>query len=73
MLKGWDGIMLASSESSNIPEGASAWEIGCRKDYKAKADYSKRTDNPLGIEPEEITYVAVNVVCHPAGSNYFPA
>ena len=42
-----------------VPEGKSVWEISVRKDVvqKADEDYQKRTENPLGLDPAEMTFV----------------
>ena len=59
--RGWDGILNAKSETEFIPSGESAWEISARKNFKCKAetDFNKRTENPLGINISEATYICV--------------
>jgi hypothetical protein len=58
---GWDGILFAESANLYIPDGCSVWELGVNSKVKAKADedYRKRTQAPLGLKPQETTYVFV--------------
>lgn len=60
-LGGWDGILNTSEATEHIPDGLSLWEFGTNKDVKGKADddYDKRTSNPLGFNPSEVTYIFV--------------
>jgi addiction module HigA family antidote len=60
-LPGWDGIVDASQGNALVPDGLSAWELGTNRDVKRKADadYAKRTEDPLGIDPSETTFVFV--------------
>lgn len=57
---GWDGLLEAPRAEAVFPTGASAWEIGSQRERireKADADYQKRSQNPLGIDPATTTYV----------------
>jgi hypothetical protein len=58
---GWDGIVKTSVGNDKVPAGVSAWEMGVNKDPKGKADedYSKRTNNPLGTNISQCTFVFV--------------
>ncbi|GAB3742234.1 hypothetical protein [Spirosoma lituiforme] len=61
LVGGWDGILVVSEETDYLPLGTSLWEFGANSDPKGKADddYQKRTDNPLGFDPAESTFVFV--------------
>lgn len=58
---GYDGIVEAQRGSPFVPEGKSVWELGTGDDVarKANEDYAKRTADPLGVVPEETTFVFV--------------
>ncbi len=58
---GWDAILEVGQGNSWVPEGVSGWEFSCDKNINKVADenYEKRTDNPLGIDPQTSTYVFV--------------
>lgn len=60
-LAGWDGRVLTDEASPFVPAGFSVWELGTNEDVRAKAnaDYGKRTQNPLGVEPLQATFVFV--------------
>ena len=60
-LGGWDGLVIATDGRPWVPEGHSGWEISCNKDPRAKAtsDYDKRTEDPLGVEVTNTTFVFV--------------
>ena len=61
LIGGWDGILEMAEETEYLPLGVSLWEFGANKDTKGKADsdYEKRTDNPLGYNPKDSTYIFV--------------
>ena len=58
---GYDGIVEASKATPFVPEGHSVWELGTGEDPASKAtdDYKNRTDNPLGEDPSQTTFVFV--------------
>ncbi len=58
---GWDGHLRSSSGSRFFPAGESVWEIGtgANPGKKAEDDYTKRTKNPLGIDPQSTTFIFV--------------
>jgi len=60
-LKGWDGIVEVKAGNPFVPSGLSVWEFGTNKDYKKKAneDYKKRSEDPLGIDKTNATFVIV--------------
>lgn len=60
-LTGFDGFVEAGRASSFVPEGKSVWEMGVSGDPadKAQRDYRSRTDDPLGLDPAEHTFVFV--------------
>jgi hypothetical protein len=59
---GWDGTTNAATGSEYVPAGTTGWEIGTqREDIAGKAtdDYNKRTQDPLGLNPAESTFIFV--------------
>lgn len=60
-LTGWDGVLVSNELIYNIPSGISLWECGVNIDPKDKAnkDYAKRTDDSLGYDKTESTFVFV--------------
>jgi hypothetical protein len=58
-LAGYDGKVLADEASPFVPAGFSVWELGTGQDPRTKAneDYDKRTLNPLGFDPRQVTFV----------------
>jgi hypothetical protein len=57
---GWDGIVNCEEKTGYVPEGNSLWEIGTNGDEtKANIDYKKRTEDSLGYEKSEATYIFV--------------
>ena len=62
-LGGYDGQVRAGQGNAFVPSGYSVWEFGTSRGIKAKAnsDYNKRTNNPLGINQSETTFVFVTL------------
>ena len=60
-LRGWDGIVSCEDCIDLVPAGISLWECGASEDVKGKidSDYKKRTENSLGYEKSEATFVFV--------------
>lgn len=58
---GFDGIIEAGKGNAFVPTGLSVWEMGVNQDPKGKAegDYTKRTEDPLGVDPLQTTFVFV--------------
>lgn len=58
---GYDGKLGASISHSFVPDGDSVWEIKTSKDYEGEAnkDFTKRSENPKGIDKSTTTYVFV--------------
>jgi len=58
-LAGWDGKVLADETSPFVPASFSTWELGTNQDPRAKAndDYTKRTNNPLGVDRQQTTFL----------------
>jgi len=58
---GFDGIVEAGKGNVFVPIGLSVWEMGVNQDPKGKAenDYTKRTEDPLGVDPSQTTFVFV--------------
>ncbi len=58
---GWDGIVSCKEERAYVPLGISSWELGTAANCKEKADsdYEKRKNNPLGVDPQNATFVFV--------------
>jgi len=61
LIGGWDGILESEEENEYIYKGISVWEFSSNKDKKGKAnsDYNKRTEDPLGIDSQNATYIFV--------------
>jgi hypothetical protein len=60
-LPGWDG-RFESKGGPFIPDGKVVFEMSCGSDPEAKADenYKKRTEEPLGVNLEETTFIFVS-------------
>jgi len=60
-LAGWDGKVLADNAYPFVPAGFTAWELGTGQDPRAKAndDYTKRTEDPVGVDPTQATFIFV--------------
>ena len=58
---GWDGIIEVESGNAYVPDGFSVWELGTGRQVKSKADgdYSKRTADPLGLNPAKAIFIFV--------------
>lgn len=58
---GWDGILKTETGNEYVPSGISLWELGCGNEYKTKAnnDYKKRSEDSLGYNKSECTFVFV--------------
>jgi hypothetical protein len=58
---GYDGILEAAKGNTFVPVGLSVWEMGVNQDPKGKAesDYTKRTEDPLEVDPSQATFVFV--------------
>ena len=65
ILAGWDGVIENGSSHRFIPSGQSRWEIGCSKDFKAKAtqDYDKRTGKIDEVIASKASFVFVTPFC----------
>ena len=60
-LSGWDGVLASEDAVYTIGAGLSLWEGGVNKNPRRKAeeDYVKRSQDPLGYEPQTAAYVFV--------------
>src|ERR1700738_4660541 len=60
-LPGYDGVVDSPFETFFVPEGHSVWELGTGQDPgdKASRDYKWRTDDPLGEDRANTTFVFV--------------
>jgi transcriptional regulator with XRE-family HTH domain len=59
---GWDGQCITDIGATYVPTGNSAWEIGTQRtriSKKADDDLEKRTEDPLGHDPSQTTFVFV--------------
>jgi hypothetical protein len=58
---GYDGIVEAGRNCPFVPIGLSVWEMGVNQDPKGKAedDYTKRTKDPLDVDPSQATFVFI--------------
>lgn len=60
-LSGYDGLAEAGRSTPFVPDGDSVWEMGVGRDpqTKAQSDYRSRTDDPLGVDRANTTFVFV--------------
>lgn len=60
-LPGFDGVVSCKDDIDLIPSGISVWECGSDKNIKGKidGDFSKRVNNPLGVEKNNSTFIFV--------------
>ncbi|MEU7474380.1 hypothetical protein AB0A63_00235 [Lentzea sp. NPDC042327] len=60
---GFDGVVVAGSRTTFVPEGMSVWELSVEQaaQTKAESDYSKRLAGPDGEDPSDITYIQVGL------------
>lgn len=60
-LSGWDGIVSCREMIDIVPEGDSLWEFGSDAEIQRKAnrEFKKRTENPVGHNQSESTFVFV--------------
>jgi hypothetical protein len=60
-IPGYDGIVVALRGTPFVPAGRSVWELGTDADPSRKAtdDYKERTDNPIGEDQPNTTFVFV--------------
>jgi transcriptional regulator with XRE-family HTH domain len=61
-LSGWDGISTVAAGNEYVPAGTTGWEIGTQRNgLKSKADeeYERRTDNSLGLDRANSTFMFV--------------
>ena len=58
---GWDGQLDVRDGNAWVPQGSSAWEMGCapRPIEKANSDYEKRTANPGAVETNKTEFVFI--------------
>ncbi len=59
---GWDGSCETTISSSFVPAGFSVWELGAQRqriERKAEDDYTKRSADPLGVDPINTCYIFV--------------
>ena len=58
---GWDGILENGEATEYLPEGLSLWEMGAGQNPKQKADedYQKRSEDALGRNPNDSTFIFV--------------
>ena len=60
-MSGWDGLLESPSGNSWVPSGISSWEFSCEKKITSKANrvYMGRTEDSLGLDKVETTFVFV--------------
>lgn len=58
---GFDGRTNIEAGNIYTPKGFSVWEFGTDENVllKANEDFKKRTNKPLGVEPENTTFIFV--------------
>ena len=71
-LPGWDGRTRATEGNVWVPEGDCVWEISCEAGPRQKADrdYTNRTADPRGLNPQLTTYVVVTARVFPNSDNW---
>ena len=69
---GFDGVIEAGKGNAFVPTGLSIWEMGVNQDAKGKAesDYTKRTEDPLEVDPTRTTFVFVTPRRWPGKENW---
>ena len=60
---GYDGVLVSDEKTSYFPKGKSVWECGTNDDSLSKfeSDIQKRTNNPLGVNVTEATFIFVTL------------
>ena len=60
-LSGFDGFVICGIGDDILPQGASAWEMSVEKRAggKAEDDYTKRSEDPKGVDKSQTTFVFV--------------
>ena len=60
-LSGWDGIVHSDEGTPYVPAGASGWEMSVAMRPRKEADdnWTKRTEDPVPLHPEDSTFVFV--------------
>lgn len=60
---GFDGVVVATEQTTFVPAGTSVWELSVQSGAQSKADsdYIKRTAGPNSEDPARITYVQVGL------------
>lgn len=60
---GFDGVVVAGSQTTFVPAGMSVWELSVEQaaQTKADSDYTKRLAGPDGEDPSDITYVQIGL------------
>lgn len=58
---GFDGIVEAGEGNLFVPAGISVWEMGVNQEPRGKveSDYTKRTEDPLDVDPSHTAFVFV--------------
>ena len=72
---GWDGLLDVQDGNAWVPQGSSAWEMGCvpRPIEKANSDYEKRTANPGAVETDKTEFVFITPRRWPAKETWASA
>ncbi|WP_165225252.1 helix-turn-helix domain-containing protein [Aquisphaera insulae] len=57
----WDGVVKAGETDVHVPEEVSVWELSAEESTRSKAedDFAKRSENPLGLDLKQTTFVFV--------------
>ena len=60
---GYDGVLVSEEKNSYFPNGKSVWECGTNDDAisKFKSDIQKRSNDPLGVDVAETTFIFVTL------------
>ena len=60
---GYDGVLVSDEKTSYFPKGKSVWECGTNDDSLSKfeSDIQKRTNDPLGVNVTEATFIFVTL------------
>jgi hypothetical protein len=71
-LSGYDGMVTCAIGNAFVPPDESVWELSVREDIevKAKEDYTARTEDSLGKDKSQNTFVFATARSFPSGNRW---